>query len=52
MLSKDIIEKVNDLYLQGWSTRQIADAMGISKSVVGTIIKKSELGRINLPLRF
>ena len=45
MLSKDIIEKVIDLYLQGWSTRQIADAMGISKSVVGTIVKKSELGR-------
>jgi len=45
MLSKDIIEKVHDLYLQGWSTRQIADVMGISKSIVGMIVKKSEIGR-------
>lgn len=47
MLSKDIIEKIIDLYLQGWSTRQIADAIGISKSVVGKIVKQSEIGRDN-----
>jgi hypothetical protein len=47
MHSKDIIEEVNGLYLQGLSTRQIADATGISKSVVGRIIKKSEIGRDN-----
>ena len=45
MHSKDIIEKVNSLYLQGLSTRQIADVTGISKSVVGGIVKKSGRGR-------
>ena len=47
MPSKDTIEKVNDFYRQGWSTRQIADAIGISKSVVGKIVKQSEIGRDN-----
>lgn len=45
MYSKDIIEKVNSLYLQGLSTRQIADVTGISKTVVGGIVKKSGIGR-------
>lgn len=45
MHSKDIIEEVNGLYLQGLSTRQIADATGFSKSVVGRIVKESEIGR-------
>jgi hypothetical protein len=45
MHSKDIFEEVNSLYLQGLSTRQIADATGIAKSVVGRIVKKSEIGR-------
>jgi len=45
MHSKDIIEEVNSLYLQGLSIRQIADTTGISKSVVGRIVKKSGIGR-------
>jgi hypothetical protein len=45
MRSKDIIEEVNGLYLQGLSIRQSADATGISKSVVGRIVKNSEIGR-------
>lgn len=45
MHSKDIIEKVNSLYLQGLSTRQIADVTGTSKSGVGRIVKKSGIGR-------
>jgi len=47
MPSKDTIEKVNNFYLQGWSTRQIADVMGLSKSVVGKIVKQYEIGRDN-----
>jgi hypothetical protein len=45
MPSKDMIEKVNSLYLQGLSTRQIADVAGLSKSAVGGIVKKSGIGR-------
>jgi hypothetical protein len=45
MSSKDMVERVTGLYLQGLSTRQIADALSISKSAVGTIIKKSGIGR-------
>lgn len=43
--SKDVVERVTSLYLQGLSTRQIADALGISKSAVGGIVKVSGISR-------
>src|SRR5690242_9192213 len=45
MPSKDTSDKVNSLYLQGLSTRQIADVTSISKSGVGEIVKKSGIAR-------
>ena len=45
MRSKESKEEITDLYLQGLSTRQIAGALSISKSVVGEIIKQAAIGR-------
>ena len=45
MHSKDMVARVTSLYLQGLSTRQIADALSISKSAVAAIVKKSGIGR-------
>jgi hypothetical protein len=45
MRSQEKIVQVTDLYTAGLSTRQIAERTGISKSVVGSIIKRASIGR-------
>lgn len=45
MRSQEKIDQVTQLYLVGLSTRQIAERAGISKSVVGSIIKLAGIGR-------
>jgi hypothetical protein len=39
------IDKVTELYMSGLSTRQIAEKTGVSKSVVGTIVKQAGISR-------
>jgi hypothetical protein len=39
------IDKVTELYMSGLSTRQIAEKSGVSKSVVGTIVKQAGISR-------
>jgi hypothetical protein len=43
--SQEKIDKITGLYTSGLSTRQIAERTGISKSVVGSIIKRAGIGR-------
>lgn len=43
--SQEKIDQVTELYTAGLSTRQIAESIGISKSVVGSIIKRAGIGR-------
>jgi hypothetical protein len=43
--SQQKIDQVTELYTAGLSTRQIAERIGISKSVVGSIIKRAGIGR-------
>lgn len=45
MRSQETIDKVVEMYLTGLSTRQIADATGISKTTVGDIVKQMGIGR-------
>jgi hypothetical protein len=43
--SQEKIDQVTGLYTAGLSTRQIAERIGISKSVVGSIIKRAGISR-------
>ena len=45
MRSQEKIDQVTELYLAGLSVRQITESTGISKSVVGSIVKRAGIGR-------